>query len=118
MESFEGIFSASTNLVDSLDPASLRRFDLKIKFDYLSLEQVSDLVEQVLREHGQPAAGSAYRRQISRLQYLTPGDINTVLRQAQVVGRPITLDFLFERLEAEQAMKPNARQRAIGFTAA
>lgn len=35
MESFEGIFIASTNLMSSLDEAALRRFDLKMRFDYL-----------------------------------------------------------------------------------
>lgn len=35
MESFAGVFIASTNLMDGLDSAALRRFDLKVKLDYL-----------------------------------------------------------------------------------
>jgi len=32
MEAFEGLFVCSTNLIDDLDPAALRRFDLKVRF--------------------------------------------------------------------------------------
>ncbi|RYG99303.1 MAG: AAA family ATPase, partial [Alphaproteobacteria bacterium] len=36
MEAFPGIFIASTNLMDGLDTAALRRFDLKIRLGYLT----------------------------------------------------------------------------------
>ncbi|MBW6608203.1 ATP-binding protein, partial [Salmonella enterica subsp. enterica serovar Weltevreden] len=39
MESFSGVFVASTNLMEGLDQAALRRFDLKVKFDYLRADQ-------------------------------------------------------------------------------
>ena len=45
MESFPGIFIASTNLRDNLDQAALRRFDMKIKFDYLLPHQSRTLLE-------------------------------------------------------------------------
>ena len=43
IESFPGILIASTNLVDHLDQASIRRFDIKIYFDYLLPEQTARL---------------------------------------------------------------------------
>ena len=45
MEGFPGIFIASTNFLDNLDQASLRRFDLKIKFAYLLPPQSRGLLE-------------------------------------------------------------------------
>ena len=39
MEQFPGIFIASTNMMHGLDQAALRRFDLKVRFDYLLPEQ-------------------------------------------------------------------------------
>lgn len=39
MEAFEGIFVCTTNLLDKLDRASLRRFAFKVKFDFLNAEQ-------------------------------------------------------------------------------
>jgi len=43
MENFNGIFIATTNLMDGLDQASLRRFDLKLEFGYLKREQAWQL---------------------------------------------------------------------------
>jgi SpoVK/Ycf46/Vps4 family AAA+-type ATPase len=40
METFQGVFVASTNLMESLDQASLRRFDIKVKFDFLGRDQI------------------------------------------------------------------------------
>ena len=45
MESYQGIFIASTNLMSSVDSAALRRFDLKVSFDYLNGEQAWQLLE-------------------------------------------------------------------------
>lgn len=50
MESFPGIFIASTNLMDGLDQASLRRFDLKVKFDFLRSEQAWELVRRYCKQ--------------------------------------------------------------------
>ena len=49
MEAFAGIFIASTNLRDNLDQASLRRFDLKIKFDFLLPKQSKALLKSYCR---------------------------------------------------------------------
>ena len=46
MESFNGVFIATTNLCESLDKASLRRFDMKIEFGYLKPEQASALFKK------------------------------------------------------------------------
>ncbi len=49
MESFSGIFICSTNLVTTMDEASLRRFDYKIRFNYLKPEQSWALFNQLLQ---------------------------------------------------------------------
>lgn len=43
MENFKGILIASTNLLEDIDVAALRRFTIKIKFDYLSNEAKQSL---------------------------------------------------------------------------
>src|SRR3546814_3026575 len=48
LESFEGVFIASTNLMDSLDQAAMRRFDYKIRMDSLRPEQAPLLLERNL----------------------------------------------------------------------
>ena len=41
MESHEYPFVCTTNLLDTLDEASLRRFTFKIKFDFMNPEQIN-----------------------------------------------------------------------------
>ena len=115
MESFDGIFIATTNLIDTLDAASLRRFDLKAKFDYLRPEQGLNLFRRWLEKQGIAVTDAAASR-IARLDTLAPGDYATVVRQAQF--HPITsADDFAERLAAECRMKDVNRGRvgAIGF---
>lgn len=43
MEAFAGVFIASTNLMTQLDQAALRRFDVKVRLDYLLPAQAREL---------------------------------------------------------------------------
>ena len=82
MESFPGVFIASTNLVDGLDQASLRRFDLKMRFDYLRPQQAWSLFRSHCRQLGLSLAGdSGLRPELERIANLTPGDFAAVERQ-------------------------------------
>lgn len=113
MEAFPGIFIASTNLMSGLDQAALRRFDLKLKFDYLRPAQALAL----LRKHCEmldlqfPDLTEAVARQ--QLGTLTPGDFAAVMRRHRF--RPVTsTSELVAALRAECAVKADARP-AIGF---
>lgn len=117
MEAFEGIFVASTNLVDTLDAASLRRFDFKVKFDYLTREQRRAVALRVAADAESDLDRDALSR-LDRLECLTPGDFANALRQLRVTGESVALARLIGLLEAEAAMKPEGRQRAIGFALA
>jgi len=57
MESFRGLFIASTNLMEELDPATMRRFDVKLRFDYLRSEQAREMLTCQCRELGLPETG-------------------------------------------------------------
>jgi SpoVK/Ycf46/Vps4 family AAA+-type ATPase len=114
LESFEGIFIASTNLMDRLDAAALRRFDLKVRFDYLRSEQAWVMFQDAARRLGiEPDVSVS--NSISSLSILTPGDFATVLRQARM-NRPKDSRELLDRLEAECRVKPDSRRKPIGFS--
>ncbi len=117
MEAFEGIFVASTNLVDALDTASLRRFDFKVKFDYLRRDQRRAFLEKILATSGcaDLQECDAALSRIDRLELLTPGDFSNALRQLNVTGEAVTPTKLVALLSAEVAMKPEGRRRTIGF---
>ncbi len=116
MEAFEGIFVASTNLVDTLDAASLRRFDFKVKFDYLTRTQRRAMLLRVVADANEtPEDQRPALLELDRLQHLAPGDFANVLRQLRVTGEAPTAARMVARLAAEAALKPEGRHRGIGF---
>lgn len=115
METFNGIFIASTNLMDKLDSASLRRFDFKIKFDYMKPAQRLSMFEQVIQEHGNTKINPQdYQQSLMKLDTLTPGDFATVIRQHINLGQKLTPNKLLNSLIKECQAKPNA-SHSIGF---
>ncbi|WP_298790921.1 ATP-binding protein [uncultured Campylobacter sp.] len=113
MESFDGIFIATTNLIDNLDKASLRRFDLKLEFGYLLPNQALNLFKKecaLLKVKFDENAA----KKVSNLGLLAPGDFASVRRQAKF--RPIkNADDFYERLEQEVALKNEEKSARIGF---
>ena len=113
MESFAGLFIASTNLMHGLDPASLRRFDLKVRFGFLEREQTWLLFTRTCVALGLPVPGHDLRGRLDRLTNLTPGDFAAVSRQHRF--RPIaSAAALGDALDAECSVKEGARP-AMGF---
>ncbi len=113
MESFDGIFIATTNLIDNLDKACLRRFDLKLEFGYLLPEQARNLFKKecaLLKVKFDEYASN----KVSSLGLLAPGDFASVRRQAKF--RPIKNgDDFCHRLELEVALKNEEKSVKIGF---
>ncbi|MBK5938244.1 AAA family ATPase [Halochromatium roseum] len=119
MEAFDGLFIVSTNLIETLDRAALRRFDLKIHFDYLRPEQAWTLFGDCLRQTGgrltQP---QHWQARLADLRGLTPGDFATLVRAQRLASRPLTPQTLYDGLVAEIALKePEQTRRPIGFAA-
>ncbi len=114
MEAYSGIFIASTNLMDGLDPAALRRFDLKVRFDFLRPEQAWELLWHHARSLGLGEPGSDMAGRLRKLAVLTPGDFATVARQARI--QPFAaVEDLVTALTAECVAKEEGRHMSIGF---
>jgi SpoVK/Ycf46/Vps4 family AAA+-type ATPase len=114
MENFDGVFIATTNLMDNLDKASLRRFDLKLEFNYLKSEQVWKMFKEFAKELKLLKVDKVLKREISRLKQLTPGDFAAVIRQNRF--RPIEdiKDFI-SRLRDEVEVKNIDVSPKMGF---
>jgi len=113
MESFAGVLIASTNLMNGLDQAALRRFDLKVKFDFLKPGQALALLHRHCTQLGLAMPDAAGEGALQRLQKLTPGDFAAAMRQHRF--RPLkTAQQLIEALQAECAIKGGS-QPQIGF---
>lgn len=114
MEGFPGVFVASTNLMEDLDPAALRRFDLKVGFDYLTATQAWQLFGRQCEVLGFAAPKNRLRGAVGSLALLAPGDFAAVARRHrfQPLGGPADL---LEALRGECALKEGETRRAIGF---
>ncbi len=71
MDAYRGLFIASTNLPENLDQASLRRFDLRIRFDFLNKEQISMLLDPYLAAMGFRRPATLALARLLRQQYVT-----------------------------------------------
>ena len=116
MERYAGVFICTTNLLDRIDQAALRRFTFKIKFMPLTqLQRECMFVTEVLADQPEQLT-PAMRQRLGRLEQLCPGDFAAVKRQSEILGEPMSADEFIEQLEAEHRIKPEVReQRSMGF---
>ena len=115
MEAFEGIFIASTNLLHGLDAAALRRFDMKVKFDYLKPEQSWALLQRHCAQLGWTAPHEALRTRLRILPRVALGDFALAMRRHRFTPFSAAED-LVAALEAECALKEGGKA-PMGFLA-
>jgi transitional endoplasmic reticulum ATPase len=116
LEHFGGLFIASTNLINGLDAASLRRFDAKVLFSYLKPEQAEALFAAHLRAASLAPATPAEVARLRGLDVLTPGDFAMLERQQRL--RPfVDAAQWIDGLAAECSRKPGRGRPSIGFGA-
>ena len=116
MERFDGIFVCTTNLLDRIDQAALRRFTFKIKFMPLTGEQRERMfVTEALGGDATRMTGEITRR-LARLPQLCPGDFAAVKRQTDILAVEFSVSEFLDQLDAEHRIKPEVREsRGIGF---
>ncbi len=113
MESFDGVFVASTNLMDDIDQAALRRFDVCVRLDFLKPHQVRELFADLARLLSVNCADDDLRK-AQKIAHLTPGDFAAVRRGALL--NPLhSSGELVTRLDALAHAKRVAKTRPIGF---
>lgn len=105
MESHEYPFVCTTNLLATLDEASLRRFTFKIKFDFLTPEQVNYGINHFF----------GLQEVDSNLKGLTAGDFATVKKKAEFLGIS-DVDEIISMLKEEVKIKKSKElQNTVGF---
>ncbi len=100
-------FICTTNLMNDIDTASLRRFLFKIKYDYMNLNQVRRAFETFFDIT--PTDGD-----IQHLTHMTPADFVVVQRKSKILGVSDTTEII-KMLESEMAAKNIKCARRIGF---
>jgi len=114
MEKFDGIFVATTNLIDHLDQASLRRFDLKLEFKTLMPEQLEKIFISYAKELEITEPKGEELHEIRSMKKLTPGDFATISRQSKFKKIGSAGDFI-KRLKEEQKLKKSQDGSSMGF---
>jgi SpoVK/Ycf46/Vps4 family AAA+-type ATPase len=102
MENHPLPFICATNLYETLDKASLRRFTFKVRFGYLDRPRVIKAFAHFFGFEHDP-----------NLNNLTPGDFAQAARQAKIIGLS-TPEEISQLLAQESALKGKKSNR-IGF---
>jgi len=116
MERYNGIFVCTTNLLESLDQAALRRFTFKIQFKPLTADQRRKMFVVEALGGDETALSPEVAARLGKLEQLCPGDFAAVKRQVEILAEALTPEDFVSQLEAEHRIKPEVREaRGMGF---
>ena len=92
----------------------MRRFDLKVKFDYLNNKQIKQFWDMYIEQHGLENDNKS-RQEAVCIKDLTPGDFANIERQSKFMPLKDANDLL-NRLKREALFKCQPSEgNAIGF---
>ncbi|MEX1196329.1 MAG: ATP-binding protein [Pseudohongiellaceae bacterium] len=104
LEQHSGIVIASTNRIEGLDRAALRRFDRKIRFDCLRPDQAWELLHRYCEALSLQPPEEEQWMDFAGLDTLTPGDFHAIARRHRI--EPLLSTGAFIRaLRSEWALK-------------
>ena len=106
MESHRLPFACTTNFVEKLDPATLRRFTFKVKLGYLTTDQAAEMFRAYFNR--------TPPKELAALSVLTPGDFAVVRRAVEVLDLLQDTQALVDMLRTECEAKPD-QTRKSGF---
>lgn len=118
LEEHAGYVILATNFLEMLDPAVLRRLDLKVTFGYLQDDQLPRVFERSADALGLAsaetqsfAAGADWRG----LQSLALGDVSAAMRQVRIGCREPRPGDLYQAMKDQLAFRSQLGGRRIGF---
>jgi SpoVK/Ycf46/Vps4 family AAA+-type ATPase len=118
MERFRGILICTTNRMKDLDQASIRRFNHKIGFDYLTASGNKIFYDLFLGPLSNNPLNSAAQGEIKQINNLTPGDFKVVRdRYSFYSSGDVDHSMLIEALQEEADIKTQQHDlwKKIGF---
>jgi DNA polymerase III delta prime subunit len=116
LEECKGFCICTTNRMENMDPAAMRRFSFKVRFDYAGPEQVDALYGSLLAPLAPGRLPARLRERLLGLTRLAPGDFNAV-RSKYWLSEPgeVTHERLVRDLADEQSLKLERLNRRVGF---
>ena len=120
LEQCRGIVLFATNAFESLDPAVLRRLDMKLAFRPMNAGQNRLMFQRVLECHDIAVDDEAVKAACTRIQSIgsvVGGDYLAAQRRLRVLGRAMTAADLGDAVAAEIRVRARHRGQGMGFTA-
>jgi transitional endoplasmic reticulum ATPase len=117
METFRGMVVCATNFRQVVDSAAIRRFPIKLEFDFLRPEGVLLFYKLYFKDFVKPPLSAQDSKLLRSLSGLTPGDFRTVYQKYfYVVRGKNTHEKLIMALKQELAAKGERFSKKMGFT--
>jgi SpoVK/Ycf46/Vps4 family AAA+-type ATPase len=118
MERYHGILICTTNRMKDLDQASIRRFNHKIGFDYLTDKGNQIFYDLFLAPIANNSLNTATRTKIQQINHLTPGDFKVIRdRYSFYPSENVDHSMMVEALQEEAEIKVQQHDlgKKIGF---
>ena len=115
MENFKGIFICSTNFKDNVDTAAIRRFNLKVEFDYLDNTGKKIFFGRLLGDLTGQKLKKSEVEYLNKLEGLTPGDYKVVWQKHSFMDKPSITNMSLLKSLKEEVCSKNCVIKAIGF---
>lgn len=118
MEAFSGVLIATTNRLDAIDNAAMRRFDFKVRFDYLKPDQILEILQNLVNALDLTSNAAEWLKispQLKALSQLTPADLSLLQRQIMMLRKTPTLEDLYADLLAVSQGKQSQVNKPFGF---
>ena len=116
IQSYRGVLVFTTNRYQDLDRAAIRRFNAKLRFDYLTADGNEVFYRQILQAMAGGAPGPEDLAALRAVRPLAPGDFKTVREQfAFEAPGDVTHLRLVAALAEEARLKDVEADRRAGF---
>ena len=117
MERFRGTLICTTNRLKDLDEASIRRFNHKMSFDYLTPDGNVTFYDKLLDNLISEPLNGKILHQLRQIENLTPGDFKTVRDNFQFyTPKELSHQTLLQALSEESRIKnSHIKNKRIGF---
>lgn len=116
IEAFEGIFICATNFFKHLDTASIRRFNLKVNFDYLDENGKLSFYKKIFNNLIKETFCDEYlKKELFKINYLSPGDFKIAF-QKNFYLKNIGHEKILQDLKIESNSKQHSLSKKISLT--
>lgn len=118
MENFHGVLICATNNIGIVDAASIRRFSIKLEFDYLTDEGAIQFFNLYFSKILSKDINNEESSELISIKNLTPGDFKIVYHKLLLSGNfDITVTDIIDELRDETKIREYNLHRRMGFIA-